>query len=130
MQSTSQTTSVLIVGDDLDTASFLESSLGLLGFEMTRAANAMEALPQLRSRSFDVIICEINMPKMSGEDLYHEVEKEMPWLLPHFCFVTGDPKIYGHEGFLSDTRARWIQKPFSFDQLAGVLNEILLEAHP
>lgn len=127
MKATAHIVSVLIVGDDLDTASFLESSLTALGFDLTRAANAMEALPQLRSRSFDVVICEINMPKMSGEDLYREVEKKMPWALPHFCFVTGDPKIYGHEAFLGDSQVRWIQKPFSFDQLAGVINEILDE---
>lgn len=127
MNTKGHVTSVLIVGDDLDTASFLESSLTALGFELTRATNGIEALQHLRSRHFDVIISEIKMPKMGGEELYRELEKSLPWALPHICFITADPHLYGVNPFVAETDVRYVEKPFSFDQIAGVINDILTE---
>jgi len=125
VQSNAQTTSVLIVGDDHDTASFLESSLSTLGFEISLASSGIEALEQLRARHFDVIISEFAMPKMSGKDLYAEVEKHFPWATENFCFIVADPSMYGKDPLLSRPEIKYVQKPFSFDQIAGVVNEIL-----
>ena len=127
MQTQGQTTSVLIVGDDLDTASFLESSLSALGFELARATNGTEALQHLRAHHFDVIISEITMPKMGGEELYRELEKNLPWAVPHICFIAADSHVYGAEAFLRETDVRYVEKPFCFDQIAGLINDILTE---
>ncbi len=121
------TTSVLVIGDDMDTASFLESSLTTLGFEVTTAHSALEALGELRSKNFNVILCEYIMPKMGGEELYGQMEKEMPWGLRNICFLCHDPNTQGIQAFLNRTHAHFLEKPFSFDDLAGVINEILSE---
>ncbi len=127
MSQGSATTSVLVVGDDMDTASFLESSLSTLGFEVTTAHSAMEALGELRAKNFNIILCEYIMPKMGGEELYAEMEREIPWSLRSICFLCSDPNSQGMQAFLSKTHAHVLEKPFSFDQIAGVINEILSE---
>lgn len=127
MQTSGKSTCVLIVGDDLDTASFLDSSLTTLGFETERVASGIEALAELRSRHFELIISEFNMPKMGGEEFYAEIEKQCPWALRSICFLIDDHNPYGAQALLSRTRAHHLEKPFSFDQIAGVINDILTE---
>ena len=54
-----------------------------------------------------------------------EMAKQLPWALPNLCFLTNDCNLYGVRHFLTKTGARHIEKPFSFDQIAGVINDIL-----
>jgi|ERR1051326_159562 DNA-binding NtrC family response regulator len=119
------TTSVLVIGDDLDTASFLESSLSTIGFEVTMVQGSMQALEQLRAKEFNVILCEFSMPKMGGEEFYAKMEREVPWALPNLCFLSSDANSSGMQAFLARNNMRYLEKPFTFDQLAGVVNEIL-----
>jgi DNA-binding NtrC family response regulator len=127
---TGRSTAVLVVGDDRETASFLESSLSTVGFEVTMACNGIQAIEELHSRQFDVIIADFKMPRLGGEELYAAMEKEMPWSLRTICFLLSDHHVSGVRSFLAKTGARFLQKPFSFDQIAGVINEILNEHQP
>ncbi len=125
MKAENQITSVLVIGDDREISSFLESSLSVLGFEVVLTNSAMQALEQVRSRDFDVILCEFKMPRLGGEELYAEMERHMPWALPKVCFLISDHNVYGTHSFLNRTDARFLEKPFTFDELAGVINDIL-----
>jgi CheY-like chemotaxis protein len=127
LKTVSQITSVLVVGDDLDTASFLESSLSALGFEVTMVSNGLQALQELRARQFDLVLSEFNMPKMGGEELYEQLSREAPWALPHLCFLASDCNLPGLRSFLNRTGAHCVEKPFTFDQIAAVINDILSE---
>jgi DNA-binding NtrC family response regulator len=115
----------LVVSDDRDTTSFLESSLSTLGFEVVVANSAMQALEELHSRQFDVVLAEFKMPRLGGEALWNELERRAPWALRNICFLTSDYTVQGIEAFLHKTGARYLDKPFTFDQLAGVINDIL-----
>lgn len=117
--------STLVVGDDADTTSFLDSSLSTLGFDVVLATNALQAIAEARSRVFDVVLCEFKMPRIGGEDLWAEFEKHAPWALLNLCFITSEYNVQGIEAFLHKTGARRLAKPFSFNQLAGVINDIL-----
>jgi len=109
----------------MDVASFLESSLSTLGFNVVLAHSGMQAVDEMRSREFDVVLCEFKMPRMGGEDLWAELERQAPWALPNICFLTSDYTVQGIEAFVHKTGARFLAKPFTFDQLAGAINEIL-----
>ena len=125
MANVNSTTTVLVIGDDHDTASFLESSLSAIGFEVTMVQGSMQALEELRAREFNVILCEFSMPKLGGEEFYAKMEREVPWALPNLCFLSNDANSSGMQAFLTKNNLRYLEKPFAFDQLAGVVNEIL-----
>lgn len=64
--------SVLIVDDSPVMRSFIRRVLGLSGFEVgecTEAGNGQEALSLLSAHRVDVILTDINMPGMNGEEL-------------------------------------------------------------
>ena len=64
--------SVLIVDDSPVMRSFIRRVMTLSGFEVgecLEAANGEEALAQLSAHAVDVILTDINMPKMNGEEL-------------------------------------------------------------
>lgn len=125
MAHNSKITSVLVIGDDLDTSSFLESSLSTLGFEVVMVHSAMQGLEQIRSREFNVVLCEFTMPKMGGEEFHEKVEREVPWAVPNLCFLSNDANSSGMQAFLAKNNVRFLEKPFTFDELAGVINDIL-----
>ncbi len=63
---------VLIVDDSPVMRSFIRRVLYLSGFEVAEcleASNGEEALAQLRAHAVDVILTDINMPVMNGEEL-------------------------------------------------------------
>ena len=69
--------SVLIVDDSPVMRSFIRRVMRLSGFEVgecLEASNGEEALAQLKEHGVDVILTDINMPKMNGEELLRELE--------------------------------------------------------
>jgi two-component system, chemotaxis family, chemotaxis protein CheY len=68
--------SVLIVDDSPVMRSFIRRVLGLSGFEVgecMEAADGEEALARLRAHRVDVILTDINMPGMNGEELLRKL---------------------------------------------------------
>jgi two-component system response regulator HydG len=60
---------VLIVDDDAQMCSLLETTLGLQGFSCTTAATAEEALSLARESPFDVVLTDVYMPGTTGIEL-------------------------------------------------------------
>ncbi len=66
---------VLIVDDSLDIVQSLRSLLELQGYQVESALNGSEALRKLQSRVYDIIICDIEMPGMTGLGFLERVRK-------------------------------------------------------
>ena len=73
---------ILVVEDEADTREVLTVLLGHEGYLVDTAENGREALALLAVRSYDVILSNLHMPEMSGEDLYRRIDKGWPHLAP------------------------------------------------
>src|SRR5579864_9589674 len=71
---------VLIVDDDAAVRNSLSLLLKASGYEVTTAANGVEALAQLKSGLPAVVLSDLNMPKMSGFELLSVVREQFPRL--------------------------------------------------
>ena len=71
---------VLIVEDDYQFADVLTEVLHHENCIPDTAANGMEALDKLRIDNYDAIICDLMMPRVSGESLFRQVERDFPYL--------------------------------------------------
>ena len=60
---------ILVVDDSSTIRKFVAVSLSLQGFEVVTACDGMDALEKLPGRRFDLIITDLNMPKMDGFEL-------------------------------------------------------------
>lgn len=122
--------SVLIVDDSPVMRSFIRRVMDLSGFEVREyleAANGEEALAQLGEHAVDVILTDINMPKMNGEELLERLAKDGRLkAVPALVISTDATKdrilrmiALGAEGYMT--------KPFTPETLREELERVLGE---
>jgi DNA-binding NtrC family response regulator len=112
---------ILIVEHELTFSELLRTYLESESFYVTCVSNATEALRQMASTDFDVILTDMVLPGPSGEDLYHEVERVTPQLCGRFIFMTGHDADPRTDHFIRRVRAFMLWKPF---QMADLLSAV------
>jgi PAS domain S-box-containing protein len=115
---------ILIVDDE----PMIGSTIGrvLVEHEVTIATSAQQALQQLRQGNpFDVILCDLMMPDMTGMDLHAEMLRVSPEEAKKMIFVTGGVFTPGAREFLDRTPNQRIEKPFDNYQLRALINDRL-----
>jgi two-component system, cell cycle sensor histidine kinase and response regulator CckA len=119
---------ILIVDDNPQDLSLLQTLLIKHGYGVTAAANGAEALEKARSERPDVIISDILMPIMDGFTLCREWNrddrlKDVPFMF--FSSTYNDPK---DEKFALGLGAeRFIVKPQDQQVLLGIIGEVISE---
>lgn len=115
---------ILIVDDDVFVRKTLRRALG--EHDLVLAEDGGQALEILRvSGPFDVILCDLMMPHVSGMDLYELLRQESPGQELCMVFLTGGAADGHTHEFVSRVANQVIEKPFDFHRLRGVVNEIL-----
>ena len=117
--------SVLIVEDEPNLAAAVAEALSEAGFTVQRAADGEEALEILRDQPWDLVICDLKMPRMDGRALYQALGDVAPALRQRLVFVTGDVLGQDAARFLEETGCRWLAKPFRLADLLRVAHEVL-----
>jgi CheY-like chemotaxis protein len=118
-------TRALVVEDEQALGDAVAAALADEGFRPDRAADGEEALARLRERHYDVIICDLKMPKVDGMAFFREVSAKMPHVARRLIFVTGDVAGTDAERFLEDSGCRWVPKPFRLRDLVRAARETL-----
>jgi two-component system NtrC family sensor kinase len=115
----------LVIEDEHALGDAVAASLTDEGFTVDRAENGEEGLARLAERRYDVIVCDLKMPKVDGPALFADVSKRMPDVRKRLIFVTGDVAGTETERFLEESGCRWIPKPFRLRDLVRVARETL-----
>lgn len=58
---------------------------------ITQACDGKEALELLQQHQFDIVICDVQMPRLSGTDLFRRIQTATPEAAEKFIFCTGNP---------------------------------------
>jgi CheY-like chemotaxis protein len=115
----------LVVEDEAPLAAAVADALGDAGFAVDRAADGEEALSRVATRVYDVIVCDIKMPRLDGPAFYRRVAATMPALAHRIIFVTGDVAGTEAERFLEESGCRWLAKPFRLADLLRAAREAI-----
>ena len=118
-------TRALVVEDEQALNEAVAAALADEGFHVDRAANGEEALVRLHEAHYDVVICDLKMPKVDGMMFFREVSANMPQIARRIVFVTGDVAGTEAERFLEESGCRWVPKPFRLRDLVRVARETL-----
>lgn len=116
-------TRVLVVEDEAALGQAVADSLGDVGFSVDRASNGEEALGWIERQAYDLIICDLKMPKLDGPSLFRRLAVTHPALSKRMVFVTGDVAGTDAERFLEESGCRWLAKPFRLRDLVRVARE-------
>ncbi|MEO7112724.1 MAG: response regulator [Polyangiaceae bacterium] len=92
-------------------------------FVENEGARALERL--LGEEIFDVILCDLAMPGISGADLYETISSTRPELATRFVFLTGGAFSREARAFLDGVPNVSLQKPFSIDSLRKILRDYI-----
>jgi CheY-like chemotaxis protein len=86
--------------------------------DVTWVGSALEAVAALRGGAvFDVILCDLLMPGMTGIELYEQLAAEHPAAAERMVFLSGGTFSPLLQEFVDRMPGRHIAKPFSADDL-------------
>ena len=113
---------LLVIDDEIAIGRTLAIALGD-EFRVSTAASGREALAMLEHDRFDVVLCDLMMPDVSGMDVYERVVKDCPELASRFIFVTGGAFTERAHSFVAQTGITVLEKPFQLAKLPALLRE-------
>ncbi len=99
--------------------------------EVVISSGAREALGLLGAgEHFDLILCDLMMPEMTGMDLYERLRSDWPDAATRVAFLTGGAFTAVARAFLEKVSRPCIEKPFEPQALRKVVTELLAPARP
>jgi signal transduction histidine kinase len=116
---------VLIVDDEILLGNALARILSA-GHDTLVVTSARDALTQLQTgERYDVILCDLMMPEMTGMDLHAELQGLIPEQAARMIFMTGGAFTDRAKEFLEAVANSSIEKPVDIGNLKAVVQEML-----
>jgi signal transduction histidine kinase/ActR/RegA family two-component response regulator len=118
---------VLIVDDEEQVGKSLRRLLGS-EHDVIHVNDGQQALAVLEGAAwFDVLLCDLMMPGMSGMDFFAELARRRPDTALRVVFMTG-AVTSASEAFLARIGNRWLEKPCDPKVLRGMVREMVGQA--
>lgn len=114
---------LLIVDDEKHIREGLERALTPEDYEVELASNGKEALSSLDQGDVDLIITDLKMPELSGEELMREALEKYPYL--PVIILTGHGTIENAVEAMRNGAYDYITKPLNIDKLSLIVKRAL-----
>jgi CheY-like chemotaxis protein len=119
---------LLVIDDEDMLRRAMERILRDAGYDVTGTASARVALEDIKSGAmFDVILCDLMMPDMTGMQFFEKLLSVSPSLARRVVFVSGGATTAQVGAFLGSVANEKIDKPFRSAQLREVIQRVLRE---
>jgi two-component system response regulator PilR (NtrC family) len=106
---------ILVVDDEESIREFLDIMLKKEGYEITTAEDGQKAIDLLAKKSFDMVISDLQMPKVTGIELLKHVKTEYPQVL--FMLITAFGTTESAVEAMKMGAYDYITKPFKIDEV-------------
>jgi signal transduction histidine kinase len=121
---------VLVVDDDDIVAGAVKRALER-EHEVVSLLTAEGALARVvAGERFDVVLCDLMMPQMTGMELYDRMRELAPDQAQRMVFLTGGVFTQQGRAFLGRVPNPWVEKPFRSAQLRNLVNDALSAEGP
>ena len=112
---------ILVVDDEPHILHYMRATLESWGHTVEVASDGSYALERALAGSFDVIICDLRMPHLSGRDMYIKLARQDPRAAERIIFATGDTVRGDTLQFLEGLGRPYLHKPFTLAELRNAL---------
>ena len=116
---------ILIIEDDRKIALTLIEYFESMNFEIHWSSNGLEGLKMIKKMKPEIILCDLMMPKMSGDELFKEFKKYPNYNTIPFLFITANTSLDSKLNQLELGATDYIFKPFKFEELLFKVNNLL-----
>lgn len=130
---------ILIIEDELMTATAVKEALELNGMTAEIAEDGMKGLELIKKNDYDLVLLDLKMPKLSGEEVLREIRKIRPYIFviiytnfSEFADIKALANIgidgYVNKGPDSDLKElvniiKSKLEPFSIDDMGAIMEE-------
>lgn len=118
---------VLLVDDDESTLRIVSKMLEAEGLAVEVSTSGRDALARLLQTRYELVLCDVRMPGMTGIDFYFRLKEEFPDYLSRVLFLTGDVASTTTWEFIEERRLPYVLKPVNMDSLHQKLREMIGE---
>lgn len=115
---------ILVADDDPGTRSILRATLQGADFEVTVAADGLEAMERFRADPSDLVILDVDMPGLSGYEVCTRLRREFGALLP-IVMVTGLDDVGSVDAAYQAGATDFIAKPVNWVILVHRIRHLL-----
>jgi two-component system chemotaxis response regulator CheY len=118
-------TRILAVDDSPSMRDMVRIALSGAGFEVTQATDGEEALQLAREHAYDLILSDVNMPRMDGIALIRALRAEDSYRHTPILMLTTDGSAERKREGKEAGATGWIVKPFDPAQLIATMLRVL-----
>lgn len=116
---------VLVVDDEQNLRKSVHRTLTKAGYDVVEAEDGAQGMQVIKSGdnplAVDVIICDVNMPKVGGREAISMFRSQFPSV--PIIVLTGDPKYQDAADFLKTGASEYLAKPFNPEDLVKKVSE-------
>src|SRR3982750_962257 len=112
---------ILLAEDDTSMREYLQRALQRVGYEVEAVGCGTEAVQQVESTHFDLLLTDIVMPEMDGIELAQKASAIDPHI--RVMFITGFAAV-ALQGGLTSPEAKLLSKPFHLKDLVMEVDRI------
>lgn len=114
---------ILIADDEPHVIRVMSLRLKRAGYDVEAAANGAVALEQIRAHQPDVLITDVQMPRMTGRELCEQIQAEFPDRKFLVVVLTSRTEVEHRDWSRKLTNTRFLEKPASMTQLLAMLED-------
>jgi DNA-binding NtrC family response regulator len=111
---------VLVVDDEERFRNTLGKLLTAQGMQVSVVGGGAEALELLRSEPHDIVLLDVKMPGMSGQDTLPEIKKIDPDI--EVIILTGHASVDIAAEMMARGGSDYLLKPYPMDELLGIIH--------
>lgn len=118
----------LVVDDEDSNAALLRRALDHAGYDVDSTTLSRRALAMIERSVYDVVISDVKMPELNGQELFTRACQLRPEMSRRFVFITGDIDGEDTLAFLECSNCTYFMKPFNLERLTSAVNLLVKEA--
>jgi two-component system NtrC family sensor kinase len=115
---------ILVVDDEPHILHYMRATLESWGHHVEVASDGTEAVERALVEPFDVIICDLRMPRLGGREMHANLTRAHPDIARKVIFATGDTVRGDTLQFLETLGRPFLHKPFTLAELRTVLGSV------
>jgi two-component system chemotaxis response regulator CheY len=117
--------SILTVDDSTSMRQMVSFTLKGAGYEVVESVDGVEALEIAKTRAFDLVVTDVNMPNMDGITLIKELRNLPDYKFTPLLMLTTESAADKKQEGKAAGATGWIVKPFDPEQLLSTIKKVL-----
>jgi PAS domain S-box-containing protein len=115
---------ILAVDDEAVILDLIVDALSGDGHRVDTAGGGREAIERIEREGYDVLVCDLKMPDMDGQQLFETIRTRWPRLAERVIFASGDTIHPDTRRFILESGRPCVDKPFKLESLVAAIAQV------